>query len=162
MQRIYIAIGFVGLVALVVLLGYLVFYAQQIAPTIYSTEFTLPDAAVLIAGVDGPVTMIFSLTLGLFVLAGFALKDLTPAQRLSGFSVFACGLFLFGSMVSIYMGVSAKTVALYYASFKTQSAISLTGTFTIVQLVGVAISGLAAVLLLAERFGTSGKGSKAP
>jgi len=161
MQRIYIAIGFVGLVVLVVSLGYLVFYIQESAPTTYSTEFTLPDAAVLIAGVDGPVTMIFSLTLGLFVLAGFAIRDMSPAQRQSGFSVFACGLFLFGSMVSIYMGVSAKTVALYYASFKTQSAVSLTGTFTILQLVGVAIAGLAAILLLAERFGTRGGGTKA-
>lgn len=151
-NRIQIVAGFVLLVAVVVLLGYLVFETQRIWPTRYANEFSRPDASVLIDGVDKPVAMIFSLNLGLFVLAGFALKEMPPARRTATSSIVTCILFLFGSMFSIYMGFLAKTVALYYVSFKSESAVSLTGTFIVLQILGVAVPTLAAVLLLADGF----------
>jgi hypothetical protein len=147
-----IAAGFVLLAILVVIAGYLVFERQRIAPTTYATEFTAPEPSALIDGVDKPVGMIFSLTLGLFVLAGFALREMPSAQRTSRSTILTCVLFLFGAMFSIYMGFLARTVALYYVSFKLESAVSLTGTFVGLQLLGTTVSALAAVLLLADVF----------
>jgi hypothetical protein len=152
LKRIQIATGFVALVAIVVLIGYLVFAWQRTSPTSYDRDPVLPEAAALIDGVDRPVAMIFSLNLGLFVLAGFALKEMPSAQRAARSVLVTCVVFLFGSMLSIYMGVLAKSVALYYASFKAESAVSLTGTFISLQMLGVAVAALAAILLLAEGF----------
>jgi hypothetical protein len=74
------------------------------------------------------------------------------AQRADRAVIVSRILFLFGSVLSIYMGVLAKSVALYYASFKTDAAISLTGTFISLQMLGVAVAALAAILILAEGF----------
>jgi hypothetical protein len=151
-KKFSIAVGFLILAIVVVLAGYLVFERQRIAPTTYNTEFTAPEPSALIDGVDRPVGMIFSLTLGLFVLAGFALREMPPAQRMVRSTILTCVLFLFGAMFSIYMGFLARTVALYYVSFKSESAVSLTGTFVGLQLLGTAVSALAAVLLLSDFF----------
>lgn len=157
--KILVAAGFIAMVGVVMLLGYLVFELQRVSPTTYASEFELPDPRALIDGVDKPVSMLFSLTLGLFVLAGFALKEMPGAKRLTAATIVLCALFVFGSMLSIYMGFMAKSVALYYASFKSPSSISLTGTFTALQLLGVGISALAAILLLADAYLSGGEKS---
>jgi hypothetical protein len=48
------------------------------------------------------------------------------------------------------MAYLARNVALYFTAFRTEAAISLAGTFLGLQLLGIAISALAAVLLLAD------------
>lgn len=147
--RTLIAAG-LGLVGLVVLIGWLVFEIQRIAPTAYDQPFALPDPSELQDGIDKPVAMVFSLSLGLFVMAGFVLRGLAPQQRRTPFILGTCALFLFGSMLAIYMGFLARGVALYYASFRSEASISLAGTFISLQLLGAAIAALAAILLLAD------------
>lgn len=50
------------------------------------------------------------------------------------------------------MGFMARNVALYFASFPAELSISTSGTFIVLQAVGVAVSGLFAVLLLADLY----------
>jgi hypothetical protein len=150
LRTLYIAAGFILMAALVVLTGFLVFETQRLWPMQYREPFEMPDPARLIEGVDKPVGMLFSLTLGLFVLVGFVLRGLDPARRRRTFIVIACAGFLLGSMLSIYMAFLARNVALYFTAFRTEGAISLAGTFISLQLLGVTISALAAVLLLAD------------
>jgi hypothetical protein len=160
--RVIVAAGFITLAIAVMLAGFFVFEAQRLWPTAYAQPFSMPDPGDLMDGVDKPVGMLFSLTLGLFVLAGFVLRGLEPRQRASRFVIFTCAGFLLGSMLSIYMGFMARNVALYFTSFQTASAISLAGTFIALQLLGVALSALSAILLLADYLlGKSDEGQSA-
>lgn len=81
--RLLIAAGFPATVVVVVLIGQMVFILQRMSPTVYSTPMTLPAPSDLMNGVDKSVGMLFSLTLGLFVLAGFVLRSLEPPRRAS-------------------------------------------------------------------------------
>jgi hypothetical protein len=148
--RLLVAGGFVALATLVVLAGYAVFELRVAFPADYRIAFQMPEPNDLANGVDKSVGMLFSLTLGLFVLAGFVLRGLDPERRRSRFVVAAGVGFLFGSMFAIYMGFTARNVALYFASFRTEAAISLAGTFIGLQLLGVTLSALAAILLLVD------------
>jgi hypothetical protein len=73
--RLLIGLGFAVALALVALAGQLVFTIQRTTPTSYDLPFQLPEPADLIEGVDKSVGMMFSLTLGLFVAAGYALRE---------------------------------------------------------------------------------------
>jgi hypothetical protein len=150
--RLLIGLGFAVALALVALAGQLVFTIQRTTPTSYDLPFQLPEPADLIEGVDKSVGMMFSLTLGLFVAAGYALREVGAASRKSLFTLMAAAVFLFGSIASIYMGFMARNVALYYASFRHESAVSLSGTFIVLQGLSVAVAGLCTTLLLAEAF----------
>lgn len=151
-MRLLVGLGFVVAVALVALAGQLVFVIQRQFPTSYDLPIQLPSPADLIDGVDKSVGMMFSLTLGLFVAAGYALREMGPAGRKSLFVMAVASAFLVGSIAAIYMGFMARNVALYYASFRGENSISLSGTFILLQALSVAVAGLSATLLLAEVF----------
>jgi hypothetical protein len=166
-HRALIAVGYVVTVIAVILVGHLVFVLQRAAPTVYSIPITLPTAADLMNGVDKSVGMMFSLTLGLFVLAGFVLRGMERPQRMALFSLAVSAGFLATSVFSIYMGFMARNVALYYASFPSELSISASGTFIVLQALGVAGSALCSFLLLGDFFlsATSASqkaGTKAP
>jgi hypothetical protein len=149
-MRWFVALGFVVAVGLSILVGQLVFILERTFPTQYATPMQLPSAADLMNGVDKTGGMMFSLTLGLFVLAGFALRGMGQQARASRYVIVTAAGFLFASILSIYMGFLARSVALYYASFAQPGSVGLAGTFLILQALGVAGSGLAAILLLLE------------
>jgi hypothetical protein len=151
-HRMLIVAGFVVTVVAVMLVGQLVFVVERAAPTVYSTPITLPAAADLMNGVDKSVGMMFSLTLGLFVLAGFVLRGMERQQRMAVFSIAVSAGFLATSIFSIYMGFMARNVALYYASFPSELSISASGTFIVLQALGVAGSALCSFLLLGDFF----------
>lgn len=151
-HRLLISAGFVVTVVGVILIGQLVFALQRMAPTVYSMPMTLPAASDLMNGVDKSVGMMFSLTLGLFVLAGFVLRGMEHPRRISPFSIVTSACFLAVSVFSIYMGFMARNVALYYASFPSELSISTSGTFIVLQAIGVAGAALCAILLLADFF----------
>jgi hypothetical protein len=163
-HRFLIAAGFLATVIAVLLVGQLVFVVQRASPTVYSTPVTLPTASDLMNGVDKSVGMMFSLTLGLFVLAGFVLRGMERPQRVALFSIVVSAGFLAASVFSIYMGFMARNVALYYASFPSELSISASGTFIVLQALGVAASALCSILLLGEFFlssaGTASKPGK--
>ena len=150
--RLVIATGFVATVVVVMLIGQLVFTLQRIAPTEYAMPITLPSASDLMNGVDKSVGMMFSLSLGLFVLSGFVLRSMEPPRRMALYSIALAAGFLATSIFSIYMGFMARNVALYYASFPSEFSISTSGTFIVLQALGVAGSALSSVLLLADLF----------
>lgn len=164
-QRLLISAGFVATVLGVVLIGQLVFVLQREAPTAYSMPMTLPAASDLMDGIDKSVGMMFSLTLGLFVLAGFVLRGMEHPRRASRFSIVTSAFFLMASVFSVYMGFMARNVALYYASFPSELSIRTSGTFVVLQAIGVAVSALCAVLLFSDFFlspttTSRGKGKK--
>jgi hypothetical protein len=150
--RWWIAAGFVAGSLGALIIGQLIFLAEETWPTTYQTKPTLPDSSEFVNGVDKPVGMVFSLSIGLFVLVGFVLREMTPIERAGRFVILACGAFLFASMCSIYMGFLARTVALYYVSFPVEKSIILGGRFATLQLVFAAFSGLFAILLLSEHY----------
>lgn len=150
--RLLIGLGFVATLALVAFAGQSVFVIQRAVPTSYDLPLQLPEPGDLIDGVDKSVGMMFSLTLGLFVAAGYALREIGAARRRSGFTLAVAAGFLLGSIASIYMGFMARNVALYFASFRNEASVSLSGTFIVLQGLGVAVAGLCATLLLAEAF----------
>lgn len=154
--RLLIGAGFIATVVVVVLIGQMVFILKRMFPTVYSTPITLPSPSDLMNGVDKSVGMLFSLTLGLFVLAGFVLRSLEPPQRASRSTIVMSAGFLAASVFAIYMGFMARNVALYFASFPSELSISTSGTFIVLQAIGVAVSGLFAVLLLADLFLSTG------
>lgn len=149
-RRVVLAGGFVALIVLVVVLGFLVFEAQKAAPTIYEATLVPPDPGTLLDATDKPVGMIFSLTLGLFVLAGYSLREMPPEMRRAPFTLAVCVLFVAGAVFSIYMGFLARSVALYYVSFRQSASVSLIGSFIGWQGLGTAAAALAALLLLSE------------
>jgi len=150
--RLLISAGFIATVVIVVLIGQMVFALQRMVPTVYSMPMTLPSPSDLMNGVDKSVGMMFSLTLGLFVLAGFVLRSLEPPRRAARATILMSAGFLATSVFAIYMGFMARNVALYFASFPSELSISTSGTFIVLQAIGVAVSGLFAVLLLADLF----------
>jgi hypothetical protein len=151
-QRLLISAGFVAIIVGVILIGQLVFVLQRVAPTAYSMPPTLPAASDLMNGVDKSVGMMFSLTLGLFVLAGFVLRGMEHPRRVSRFSIATSACFLAASVFSLYMGFMARNVALYYASFPSELSIRTSGTFIVLQAIGVAVAALCAILLFSDFF----------
>lgn len=150
--RLWVGGAFFACVALVIVAGELVFHAQETWPTTYDTKPVLPDPSAFMNGVDKPVAMVFSLSLGLFVLVGFVLKEMRRGERARLYVVAVCALFLLSSIFSIYMGFLAREVALYYLSFPLEKSITLAGRFVSYQLIGSAVSGLFAILLLGDHY----------
>jgi hypothetical protein len=157
--KLFLAIGFVVTVVISILIGQVVFLLERSFPSDYLIDAQMPSADDLIAGTDKPGGLMFSLTLGLFVLVGFALRGLGRPRLFSRFVIVTAGAFLAASTFAIYMGFLARMVALYYVSFPQAPSIGLIGTFLILQAIGVAASGLAAILLLLDLLSMGGEGA---
>jgi hypothetical protein len=153
--KVFLAVGFVVTVLASILIGQLVFVVERTFPSEYAADLRLPSAEQFINGTDKPGGLLLSLTLGLFVLVGFAVRSLPRPRLFSPFVLGTGGGFLAVSIFSLYMGFMARMVALYYASFPEPSSIGIVGTFLLLQATGVAGSGLAAILLLLDLLSAS-------
>jgi hypothetical protein len=134
------------------ILGLVVFRTESLWPGAYGGEPVLPEAGPFQDGIDKAVSMAFSLTLALFVMVGFALREMTQATRLRRFTIVWCAVFLLSAVISFYMAFLARSVAFYYPAFPAASSLTLASRFMALQMLGVAVAGLAAVLLIAEHY----------
>lgn len=149
-------------IAVAVFVGLLFFVLDMISANIVRPDPAIgeidPSTAVLLVPqasavgdvVDRAVSMLFSISLGLFVLLGFAFKEMSAERRRSpsvlGWSV----VFVASTIVAIYLAYLARLQSVHMVSRSIVGIRDSVETVIALQAVSVAVSAVAALVVVVE------------
>lgn len=149
-------------IVVAVLIGILFFVLNTISADIVQPEHVVkelvpeavaqlaPQASAVSDAVDKAVSMLFSISLGLFVLLGFALKEMPTERRRSPSVLGWAVVFALSSVVAIYLAYLARLQSVHMVSRSIVGVRDSVETVISLQALSVAVSAVAALIVLME------------
>lgn len=119
-------------------------------PSAAAVEARLSHIGAAAEAVDKAVSMMFSISLGLFVLLGFALKEMAPSERRRWRVLTLLVIFVLSSLAALFMAYLARVHVVHLTSSGVKPVEGILTGVIGWQALGVAISAAAVLLICAE------------